>query len=65
MDLWINPQKHTSCSEYRSPSQLTLAGFETPIEGAFKPKNRWLVLAKLIPWDEICNIYLKHLGINN
>lgn len=23
------------------------------------PTNRWVLLANLIPWDEICNIYLK------
>ncbi len=28
-------------------------------EKKLNPENRWVVLAKLIPWDEICNIYLK------
>jgi transposase, IS5 family len=27
--------------------------------------NRWVVLAHLIPWDEICNLYLKHVGLSN
>jgi IS5 family transposase len=45
--------------KYVSPSQLTLAGFETPFERTLNPKNRWVVLARLIPWDEICNLYLK------
>jgi hypothetical protein len=47
--------------KYVSPSQLTLAGFETPFERSLNPKNRWVVLARLIPWDEICNLYLKHV----
>ncbi len=33
-------KKHTSKPKYRSRSQLTLAGFETPFERIFNPKNR-------------------------
>jgi hypothetical protein len=51
--------------KYISPSQLTLAGFETPFERSLNPKNRWVVLAGLIPWDEICNLYLKHVGVSS
>ena len=50
--------------KYVSPAQLTLEGFETPFDRSLNPKNRWVVLARLIPWDEICNIYLKHTGIS-
>lgn len=51
--------------KYISPSQMTLAGFETPFERSLNPKNRWVVLAGLIPWDEICNLYLKHVGVSS
>ena len=51
--------------KYVSPAQLTLEGFETPFDRSLNPKNRWVVLAHLIPWDEICNIYLKHVGISS
>ena len=51
--------------KYVSPAQLTLDGFETPFERSLNPQNRWVVLARLIPWDEICNIYLKHIGLNS
>jgi IS5 family transposase len=47
--------------KYVSPSQMTLAGFETPFERSLNPKNRWVVLAGLIPWDEICSLYLKQV----
>jgi IS5 family transposase len=57
-------RKHASTPKYVSPSQLTLAGFETPFERTLNPKNRWVVLAHLIPWDEICNLYLNHVGIS-
>lgn len=50
--------------KYVSPAQLTLEGFETPFERSLNPQNCWVVLARLIPWDEICNIYLKHTGIS-
>lgn len=42
-----------------SQNQLVLEGFETPFDKKLNPENRWVILAKLIPWDEICNIYLK------
>ena len=51
--------------KYQSPNQLILAGFETPFEKMLNPQNRWVVLAHLIPWDEICGTYLKHVGISN
>ena len=58
------PRKKVAVSpKYISPNQMTLAGFETPFERSLNPKNRWVVLAELIPWDEICNIYTKHVGV--
>jgi len=51
--------------KYVSPSQLTLARFETPFERMLNPKNRWVVLAGLIPWDEICKLYLKQVGTSS
>ena len=47
---------------YTSPKQLTLAGFETPFEQQLDESNRWVRLAKLIPWDEICSEYLNAVG---
>jgi hypothetical protein len=42
-----------------SRNQLVLEGFESLFDKELNPANRWVVLANLIPWDEICNIYLK------
>ena len=50
---------HAQVPKYVSPKQLVLAGFESPFEKSLNPTNRWVVLAHLIPWDEICNLYLK------
>ena len=47
---------------YISPKQGILAGFEHPFERELDQTNRWVVLSKLIPWDEICSIYLKQMG---
>ena len=58
-------KKHASTPKYVSPNQLVLDGFSTPFDKALNPENRWVVLAHLIPWDDICNIYLKHVGINS
>ncbi len=52
-------------SDYVSPNQLTLEGFETPFEQLLNPKKRLVVLANIIPWDEISNLNLKHVGASN
>jgi len=47
---------------YESPHQLELEGFESPFSKTLNPSNRWVVLAKLIPWDEICSQCRRQLG---
>jgi hypothetical protein len=46
---------------YESPRQLALEGFETPFSRRLNPNNRWVILAKLIPWDEICSTCRRQL----
>jgi hypothetical protein len=48
--------------QYASPRQLELAGFETSFSRTLNPDNRWVILAKMIPWDEICSLCRRHLG---
>lgn len=57
-------KKRASGVTYTSPNQLTLDCFKTPFEQNLNPKNRWVVLAHLIPWDHVCNLYLKNVGIS-
>lgn len=52
-------KKRAQVPEYVSPNQLKLEGFESPFDQKLNPTNRWVVLAHLIPWDEICNMYFK------
>ena len=49
---------------YISPNQMTLVGFETPFEQHLRVDNRWVVLSRLVPWDDLSNIYLKHVGVS-
>ncbi len=58
-------KKHALVPKYVSPNQLVLAGFESPFETKLNPDNRWVVLANLIPWDDICNLYLKFVPVNS
>jgi hypothetical protein len=57
------PKKRAQAPDYVSPNQLVLAGFESPFDQKLNPTNRWVVLAHLIPWDEICNLYLKFVPV--
>ena len=47
---------------YISPGQLTLAGFETPFNRSLRSDNRWVILARKIPWDPLVSIYQKQMG---
>jgi len=57
-------KKRAQVPEYVSPNQLVLDGFESPFDQKLNPINRWVVLAHLIPWDEICNLYLKFVPVS-
>ena len=58
-------RKRALTPTYVSPNQLTLDAFASPFATQLKSTNRWVVLGDLIPWDEICGTYLKHVGISN
>ncbi|MFD2033696.1 hypothetical protein ACFSKL_02780 [Belliella marina] len=47
-------------SDYSSPNQLTLIGFETPFYNQLDSNNRWVVLSKQILWDELVGLFQKH-----
>lgn len=46
-------KKRAATPQYISPNQLTLLGFETPFEQKLTTENRWVIMAKAVPWDEI------------
>jgi IS5 family transposase len=55
-------KKRASKTEYQSPKQLVMVGFETPFSQKLNPTNRWVQLAGQIPWDNIVNIYTRQLN---
>ncbi|MBK5247397.1 MAG: IS5 family transposase [Peptostreptococcaceae bacterium] len=57
-------KKRAPSPSYISPNQLTMDCFQTPFEQQLNPKNRWVVLSRLMPWDEVCNLYLKNVGVS-
>jgi len=44
---------------------MTIGGFESPFERELNPNNRWVVLAHLLPWDDIVSQYIKVVGIKS
>lgn len=44
---------------YVSQNQLTLSGFEPPFYEQLDANNRWVRLAKQIPWDDLVSLYQK------
>ena len=46
---------------YVSPSQGIFPGFESPFSRHLNPTNRWVVLSKKIPWDELVSVYNKQM----
>jgi IS5 family transposase len=55
-------KNRASKAPYISPGQLELVGFESPFTKYLDPANRWVKLAKQIPWDKIANVYKKQLN---
>jgi hypothetical protein len=47
--------------QYTPSSQLTLEEFKHPFHQQLRSDNRWVLLAELIPWDELAGIYAKNL----
>ncbi len=48
--------------KYTPSNQLTLSGFSHPFDQELSPKNRWVKLAEIIPWDALSSVYLKQLS---
>ena len=41
----------------RTPNQLMFEGFETEFERWLEPDNRWVLLSRIIPWEELSAAY--------
>ena len=45
-----------------SPGQLSFQDFYLPFGGKLSPKNRWVKLAEMIPWDEFESTYARQFS---
>jgi len=50
---------------YTPQSQLSLELFKHPFETQLDKHNRWVILADLIPWDDLAKVYCQKLDCNN
>jgi hypothetical protein len=48
--------------KYTPANQLTLEGFSHPFDQELSLDNRWVKLARLIPWDALAEVYSKQLN---
>jgi len=48
---------------YTPAAQLTLEGFKHPFEKQLLSDNRWVELARLIPWDQLAGVYSSKLDL--
>lgn len=55
-------KSRASKAGYVSPNQLELVGFESPFTKHLDPDNRWVKLARQIPWDKITHVYQRQLN---
>lgn len=47
---------------YTSQNQLSITDFKTPFEQSLLPSNRWVVLSKVIPWDDLAAVYHRQMS---
>lgn len=47
---------------YTSQHQLTFSAFRTPFEQQLLADNRWVILAQVIPWDELAAVYHRKMS---
>lgn len=47
---------------YTSQRQLRIEEFATPFGEGLNPKNRWILLSAMMPWDDMAKIYSKRVS---
>ena len=55
-------KNRASKHRYVSPGQLEMVGFDTPFVKELRAENRWVKLAKQIPWDNLVSVYSRQLN---
>ncbi|VAX32528.1 hypothetical protein MNBD_NITROSPIRAE01-180 [hydrothermal vent metagenome] len=47
------------------PNQLAFEDFHLPFGGKLRSNNRWVLLAKTIPWAEVEEEYIVHFSLED
>ncbi|GJM63431.1 IS5 family transposase [Persicobacter diffluens] len=47
-----------------SPDQLEISDFMDPYLGGLNPNNRWIIMAKEIPWSQLKRIYERNMSFD-
>lgn len=47
---------------YTSQHQLSITDFKTPFEQHLLPRNRWVILSQVIPWDDLAKVYHRQMS---
>ena len=50
-------------NRYRCQKQLSLAEFEWPFQVALDGQNRWVILSRCIPWNELAEAYYRSFSV--
>lgn len=50
---------------YTSSRQLSIEEFKTPFQIKLDKNNRWVVLASVVPWDDMASLYHRNLCPDN
>ena len=49
---------------YKSCRQLSISEFKMPFEAKLDENNRWVILSKIVPWEEFARLYYKNFKSN-
>ena len=49
---------------YKNSRQLSISEFKMPFEAKLDENNRWVVLSKIVPWEEFARLYYKNFKSN-
>jgi len=46
---------------FDDPNQIEIVNFTLPFSGRLNPNNKWIRLAKMIPWEELAGKYTQKM----
>ena len=49
--------------KYQSSKQISIEDFVLPFNGSLHKKNKWVILAQVLPWDEMVSVYVKRMSL--